>query len=336
MKTAVIVQARMSSQRLPGKSMMDLCGKPVIQHVLERCLQIGADVVVLAVPEGPESAPMVDVARTLNVHVYWGSETDVLSRYVGAAKAARADIIMRVTGDCPMIDPKVCRKVLDYAIANKFSYTSNVHKKRTYPKGFDCEVFTMETLLAAAARPHCKVEREHVTAAMTNGLHTGCVWKEHDESHINYCVDTQGDLDRMRGVMSLYLYPVSQWTNNSAQVLWEMLLERNMDHSISHKKMPKWDHHTAFVSNHPYEEWYLIKNDETILGNIYLTKQREVGLFLFKHAQGQRIGTLALEKLRMQHPGPLYANISPNNEGSMRFFERHGFVHIQNTLKLEE
>ena len=251
MKTAVIVQARQTSSRLPGKSMMDLCGKPVIQHVLERCLQIGADEVVLAVPDDPKSGGMISIANRLGCEVFIGSEHDVLSRYVGAAKMVDADIIMRVTGDCPMIDPKVCREVLDYATNNGFRYASNVHPIRTYPKGFDCEVFTMETLLEADARPPCEVEREHVTAAMPGGPKTGCVWKDHDESHINYCIDTQEDLDRMRGVMSLRLVDVYDTYNPSPPetYLYEMLGEREMTHGISHKGMPTYKEHCAFVDS---------------------------------------------------------------------------------------
>ena len=332
MKTAVIVQARMTSSRLPGKSMMDLCGKPVIQHVLERCTKIGADVVVLAVPIGAESLPMAMVAQKLGCEWVYGDEHDVLSRYVKAAKHVNADIIMRVTGDCPMIDPKVCGRVMG-ALGDS-GYISNVHPERTYPKGFDCEVFTMEALLDTDERTTHPLDREHVTLGMVKKWRKHGFTQPHDESHINYCIDTQEDLDRMRGVMSLRLESV-YGRKGAEHFLYGMLDERDMDHAISHKELPTWEKHCGFVHSKPYLAWYLIENDGGVLGNIYLTANREVGIFLYSGAQGQRIGTLALEMLRMQHPGPLYANISPNNEGSMRFFGRHGFKHIQNTLKLE-
>jgi RimJ/RimL family protein N-acetyltransferase len=92
--------------------------------------------------------------------------------------------------------------------------------------------------------------------------------------------------------------------------------------------------HFDFIANKPYEQWYLIESDDEILGTIYLTKRREVGISVFKEHRGKGIGDWALKELQKKHPGPLYANINPANTPSKRFFEGHGFKHIQDTYIL--
>src|SRR5205823_6192631 len=108
----VIVQARMRSSRLPGKVMQELAGRTALHHVLERCREIsGADIVVCAVPDEPASAPLAAVAAQCGAKVFCGSESDVLDRYFAAARECRADIVMRITSDCPLIDPQICGQV---------------------------------------------------------------------------------------------------------------------------------------------------------------------------------------------------------------------------------
>src|SRR6266436_4141693 len=127
MNTAVIVQARLGSSRLPGKVMQELAGRTALHHVLARCGEIpGADIVVCAVPDEPASTPLAAVAAQCGAKVFRGSETDVLDRYFAAARGCGADIVMRVTSDCPLIDPQICGEVLalreragaDYATNN--------------------------------------------------------------------------------------------------------------------------------------------------------------------------------------------------------------------------
>lgn len=162
MTTACIVQARMTSRRLPGKTMYPLAGKPVIWHVLTRCQRIpGVDMVVLAVPRDPVSAPLEREAEALGVTVVWGSEADVLSRYHAAAVTVGARMIMRVTGDCPLIDPSVCGRVLAL-LGDGIEYASNV-QPRGFPQGLDCEVFTFRALDEAHRKAVRSADREHVT-----------------------------------------------------------------------------------------------------------------------------------------------------------------------------
>ena len=114
MNTVCIVQARITSSRLPGKVMYPLAGHPVIYHVLSRAKQIqGVDRVVVASPDDIRSTVIADTTRSLNVDTFYGSENDVLERYFLTAINTRADIIVRITSDCPLIDPGKCSEVIN-------------------------------------------------------------------------------------------------------------------------------------------------------------------------------------------------------------------------------
>jgi spore coat polysaccharide biosynthesis protein SpsF len=161
--TAVIVQARMGSTRLPGKVMEDLGGRSVLAHVLTRCAAIpGADTVVCAVPDEPASAPLERIAHVCGARTFRGPETDLLARYLGAAHASGATIVMRVTSDCPLIDPGVCGAVLRLRAEEGADYAAN-NMPRSFPHGLDCEAFTTAALEAAAAATTARDDREHVT-----------------------------------------------------------------------------------------------------------------------------------------------------------------------------
>ncbi len=117
-------------------------------------------------------------------------------------------------------------------------------------------------------------------------------------------------------------------------VLFELLSERTIDQSISHKGMPSLDQHRAFIDSKPYLAWYLIESESEIVGSVYLSQMREVGLFIFKRYWSRGFGAEVVRVLREKHPGRLLANINPANERSIRFFNRLGFKHIQNTYEL--
>ena len=160
---AVIIQARVGSTRLPGKILRDLGGRPALAHVLARCKRIpGATVVVCAVPDEPESVAIESIAREEGCVTVRGSETDVLDRYLKAARAVGADIVMRVTSDCPLIDPEICASVLELCVEASADYACN-NMPRTFPHGLDCEAFTMAALETAAASATELSDREHVT-----------------------------------------------------------------------------------------------------------------------------------------------------------------------------
>lgn len=163
MTTAVIVQARTTSTRLPSKVLLPLAGDTVLRHVLVRCAAIpGADVVCCAIPRGDAGSGLAEEATRAGAEVVAGDETDVLARYRDAARALDADVVMRVTSDCPLIDPEICGRVLQARHEAGADYACN-NMPRGWPHGLDCEAFTREALEQAAAtavEPH---DREHVT-----------------------------------------------------------------------------------------------------------------------------------------------------------------------------
>jgi len=203
MTTAIIVQARMGSTRMPGKVMQDLAGRPVLAHVLERCRLIpGADVLVCAVPDEDQSAPLEIVARQCGARVFRGSEHDVLARYEGAARNFEADVVMRVTSDCPLLDPDVCGRLLKLRDIERADYASNVHP-RSFPQGLDCEIFTMAALQECAATASDAYDREHVTPWMARATHLRQANLESgrpDLGDLRWTLDYPEDLDFLHAV----------------------------------------------------------------------------------------------------------------------------------------
>lgn len=163
MTTAVIVQARLGSSRLPGKVLKPLAHGTVLEEVLRRCRAIsGADLVVCAVPEGGKDDPVAAEARRCGAIVTRGSETDVLDRYLQSSIAVGADVVMRVTSDCPLIDPEVCSSVLYLRAAEGADYACN-NMPPSFPHGLDCEAFTRDALELASRQAIAPEDREHVT-----------------------------------------------------------------------------------------------------------------------------------------------------------------------------
>lgn len=163
MTTAIIVQARLGSSRLPGKVLKPLAGGTVLAEVLRRCRAIpGADLVVCAVPEGKNDDSVAAEAQRCGAVTKRGSETDVLDRYLQASKAVGADVVMRVTSDCPLIDPAVCGAVLDLRAEKGADYACN-NLPPSFPHGLDCEAFTRDALELAWHKGTATEDREHVT-----------------------------------------------------------------------------------------------------------------------------------------------------------------------------
>ena len=119
------------------------------------------------------------------------------------------------------------------------------------------------------------------------------------------------------------------------RTLFEILSERTVDQSISHKGMPNFEQHCAFVDSKPYQAWYLLETAaDGVVGSVYLSQMREVGLFVFNRYWNRGFGAEVIQALHAKHPGRLLANINPKNERSIRFFQKLGFKHIQNTYEL--
>ena len=119
--------------------------------------------------------------------------------------------------------------------------------------------------------------------------------------------------------------------------LYNLLMERDARANISHKKMPTYNQHVAFVSAKPYSKWYVILSDTNKAGSIYLTSQNEIGIFIKKSFQGKQLGNIALHKLVQKNPKKRHlANVNPKNRKSMRFFQNNGFKLIQYTFELSK
>lgn len=156
----------MGSTRLPGKVMRRIEGRTILDYVLKRCLAVpGVDTVICATVDNSDCDPIAAEAARLGVQVYRGSEDDVLERYLGAAKSAGADIAVRVTSDCPLIDPAVCGAVLQLLVTRKVDYACN-NMPPSWPHGLDCEAFTVGALQRADKAAREPIERENPTRVM--------------------------------------------------------------------------------------------------------------------------------------------------------------------------
>jgi len=204
---ACIIQARMGSTRLPGKVLYPLDGKPIICHVIDRCLRIrGINKVILAMPALDMNGPLVEWAQSYGVRVRFGLEHDLVWRYLDTASSNNVDTIMRITGDCPLLNPPVCSRVLSEFLLGDYDYVSNV-VERTYPDGWDCEVFSKETLEKVNSLATLPQDREHVTKYILehpDEFKIGSVTQTRDDSHIRLTLDTREDYEHIKEVYQKY------------------------------------------------------------------------------------------------------------------------------------
>ncbi len=163
----IIVQARMGSTRLPGKTLMPMAGKPLLATLFRRLAAARcARRAVLATTESAKDDPIAAWAADNGVFCFRGSEDDVLSRYYHAAKALGSRHVMRVTADCPLVDPATCDELAALYLREGAAYART---SDSFPDGLDCEIFSFEALALAHHEARTKTEREHVTAYL--GLH---------------------------------------------------------------------------------------------------------------------------------------------------------------------
>lgn len=205
MRTVAIVQARMGSSRLPGKVLEELSGATMLARVVERLRAARRiDDLAIATTTSPLDDEIVREAGRLGAGVFRGSETDVLSRYAGAARLHRADAIVRVTADCPLLDPEVVDAVVA-ALGRDVDYASNTHQ-RTYPRGLDVEALHRDALERIDRLGSSPAAREHVTAFVMEQpalFRIRQVCAPHDDSDLRWTVDTAEDLALIRAIYQL-------------------------------------------------------------------------------------------------------------------------------------
>ncbi len=201
MKTVAIIQARMGSSRLPGKVMLPIGTKSMLTRVVRRVQKAQTlDQVVVATSTEPEDDRIQEECNVLIIPCYRGSEKDVLDRYYHAAKKFQADIIVRITADCPVIDPQVIDLVVMKFMQAKADYASNCFQ-RTYPRGLDTEVFTFDALEKAWKEAKLSFQRSHVTPYIHRNpdiFKLESITDPGDASAYRWTVDTQEDLALVR------------------------------------------------------------------------------------------------------------------------------------------
>lgn len=207
MKVVAIIQARMGSTRLPGKILKKVQGKTLLEIQLERLKQSTLiEQIVVATTTQAQDDVVVDVCKELAINFYRGSEEDVLSRYYEAAVAFEANVIVRLTSDCPLIDPVIVDAVIEkYSRQqDKFDYVSNT-LERTYPRGLDTEVFSFGALEKAYKEAVLQRDREHVTAYIYSNpqrFNINHVKGEQDYSHFRWTVDTPEDFELIQRILN--------------------------------------------------------------------------------------------------------------------------------------
>ena len=230
-----IIQARMGANRLPGKPLMLIKGKPMLWYLVERLRHSElVDKIIIATTSNPKDKTILNFANENSIPVMCGSEDDVLDRFYEAAKKIKADIIVRVTADCPLLDPKVVDEVIAVYLEGDYDYVTNT-LLYTFPDGLDVEVFSFNALKRAHIEAKSKIEREHVTPYIRNSglfklknvvnkspvptnLSRWCVDEERDFRFVKTIYEylyKEGKLFYMKDVMSLLKkYPQIQQINS--------------------------------------------------------------------------------------------------------------------------
>lgn len=208
MKIVAIIQARMSSTRLPGKVLMDLAGHPVLAHVVERlkaCQTL--DEIWVATSSDHTDDVIEQWCAQAKVHCYRGSLLDVLDRYVQTARRSAADAVVRITADCPMIDPQVVDEVVQHFVAGHFEFYG---LQGEFPDGLDCTVFSSSALERAWLEATLPSEREHVGPYIEKNPHlfkSGGLEKFKGLHHLRWTLDEPRDYQFLSHIFSCLYKP---------------------------------------------------------------------------------------------------------------------------------
>jgi len=245
MRVVIITQARMTSTRLPGKVLKKVQGKSLLEHQLDRLKRVvTADEIIVATTVNETDEPIVALCEQLQVIFHRGSEDDVLARYYEAAQPFKPDVVVRVTSDCPVVDPEVIDKVIQYYLNHypHYDYVSNC-LKRSYPRGMDTEVFSFKALEEAFNEATVHPDREHVTSFIQhqpNRYKLGDVTFFQNQSNHRWTVDTEEDFELVSNIINA-LYP--EKTNFTLEDILKLL-----------EKKPKWSKINTHIEQKKYGE----------------------------------------------------------------------------------
>jgi spore coat polysaccharide biosynthesis protein SpsF len=209
----------MGSTRLPGKVLQDIAGKTMLERVVERLRQARlVDEVVIATTDQAADDVIVEECRRRDVRVCRGDENDVLDRYYRAAQTVKAEVVVRVTSDCPLIDAEITDKTIAAFLESRPDYAANT-LKRTYPRGLDTEVMSVDALTRAWQDARNAYERTHVTPYIyehADEFRLLSVTGDADYSGHRWTVDTPEDLELIRAIYTRF--------ENQARFSWREVL----------------------------------------------------------------------------------------------------------------
>ncbi|WP_105168784.1 cytidylyltransferase domain-containing protein [Pseudoalteromonas sp. T1lg23B] len=199
----IIIQARMTSTRLPGKVMLPLCNSSVLQTMLERLPNLHDNIIIATTNDGSES-PIIELCKNLNIKYFRGETDDVLGRYYYAAKQFGANektTIVRLTSDCPLIDEALCLRVINKHLCGDYDIVS-LGPHSGYPRGLDCCAFGFNLLSNTHQKATLPADREHVTLGMTkfNEVSSYIFSALEDLSHLRLTLDEQDDYTAIKQI----------------------------------------------------------------------------------------------------------------------------------------
>ena len=198
-----IVQARMTSSRLPGKVLMTVQGKPIIEYLITQLQRVQKlEIIILATTTNSEDDPLVKFAEKNQISTFRGSENDVLERYYQVAKKYKLEHILRITGDCPLLDPFICDRIIDVYFDEQADL---VGTGPTYAEGLDCEIFSLLALTDAFQGAKLKSEREHVSLFLHNRKdHYKVIEVENetDDSKYRFTLDEPEDFQVIEAIIN--------------------------------------------------------------------------------------------------------------------------------------
>lgn len=239
-KIATVVQARMSSTRLPFKVMMSLAGKPLIYRQIERInSSILSGTIVVATSNEESDDDLANYCISEGINVYRGSLNDLLDRHYHAAKSVNANIVIKIPSDCPLIDPNVINKVVKYYLNNqeKFDFVSNLHPA-TYPDGNDVEIMSISALETALNFAQKDYEREHTTPFFWENPERFRIGNIEWETGFNYSMSHRWTIDYEEDYLFIKRVYDELYNPNYPFTLYDILnlLDRKPDIKLINKK----------------------------------------------------------------------------------------------------